>query len=98
MKLLIFSSLLALGMATSEVQAYEPSGRNPTVYDMQGNEIGLIQLTTQANGQEIAILSPAILATLDLGYHDIAIPTSALRQRVQGGWFALGEEEEVPPV
>lgn len=97
MKRLVFATLLAFGFAAS-AQAYAPSDRNPTVYNLNGNKIGVIQLVAHEDGQDIAVLSPAILGTMDLGYHDIAVPVVALQQRPQGGWIALSQGKDVPPV
>jgi hypothetical protein len=59
--------------------------RNPIIYNLAGNEVGVIRGMTDRDGLKAFIVLPT-QATLDLGYYRVAIPASALQPRRRGGW------------
>jgi hypothetical protein len=62
------------------------SERNPIIYNLAGDEVGVIRGITDRDGLKAFIVLPTT-ATLDLGYYDVAIPVSALQPRRGGGWI-----------
>lgn len=87
------TSLAALA-AAAPVQAED---HNPIVYNLAGNEVGVIQ-STRPNGD--AIMLPT-QATVDLGYYDVTMPAASLKPRERGGWVTTMNNEQIaflPPV
>jgi hypothetical protein len=70
--------LIALGTV-----ARAQTAADSIINNRAGNEVGVIR--GEADGGNAFIVQPTI-ATLDLGYYNIAIPRQALRHRDAGGW------------
>lgn len=90
-------TIAAVGFANIIKPAYASS--DPIVYNRAGDEVGVIQYITRLAGVRAAIIQPTV-ATLDLGYYNIAIPMAELRPKRGGGWVTLLSNQDfydLPP-
>src|SRR5579863_4789313 len=93
-----FGALLLAGATTAvAVPADQAWARSPVVYNLRGNEIGVIQ-RIKPDGDVIMVPTQG---TLDLGYYDVVMPATMLRPRERGGWETIMSDHDIaflPPV
>ena len=93
-----FGALLLAGATTAAaVPADQAQGRSPVVYNLRGNEIGVIQGIKP--GGDVVMLPTQ--GTLDLGYYGVVMPATMLRPRERGGWETTMSDHDIaflPPV
>ncbi len=93
----LFTIFLISGVSACAAPADRAQERSPIVYNLRGNEIGVIQ-RTKPNGD--AVMLPT-QGTLDLGYYDVVMPATMLRPRKHGGWETTMSDYDIaflPPV
>ena len=93
----LFAIFLISGVFACAASADQAQERSPIVYNLPGDEIGVIQ-RIKPNGD--AVMLPT-QGTLDLGYYDVVMPATMLRPRERGGWETTMSDHDIaflPPV
>jgi hypothetical protein len=87
----------AIALVLAAISAAQAQERNPIVYNLRGNEVGVIE-SRKPNGDAIMLPTPG---TLGLGYYDVVMPATVLRPRARGGWETSMSNEAIaflPPI
>lgn len=96
--LLALSAFAVLLLITTEALAMNTTlGRNPIVYNPNGNEVGVLRRFIPGG---MAIMHPSS-KTLGMGYYNVIIAQQDLRPRAGGGWatdLTLDQIAYLPPV
>jgi hypothetical protein len=87
----------AVALVLAAISAAQAQERNPIVYNLRGDEVGVIE-SMRPNGDAIMVPTPMALG---LGYYDVVMPAAMLRPRARGGWVTLMSNEAIaflPPI
>jgi len=96
--LLALSAFAVLLLITTEALANNnmARGRNPVIYNSNGNEVGVLKRFTPDG---MAIMDPS-RKTLGMGYYKVVMAQQDLKPRAKGGWetdLTLDQIAYLPP-